>query len=67
MFCLVCMTNPSNVVAIPCNHLSMCHDCFSVLKQRYQSGESANFDCPVCRAELDTEHHILINYNPGKH
>ena len=26
--CLICLSNPSNVVLIPCNHLCICNDCF---------------------------------------
>lgn len=25
--CLICYTNPSNVVLVPCNHLCMCSEC----------------------------------------
>jgi len=32
--CLICMVNPSNVIPIPCNHLGMCLDCFTELKNR---------------------------------
>ena len=32
MFCLICLTNASNVISVPCNHLSMCHECFSMMK-----------------------------------
>lgn len=30
--CLVCLTNPSNVVAIPCNHLATCNECYYKIK-----------------------------------
>ena len=62
--CLICLSNPSNVVLIPCNHLCICNDCF----QQYQNTERRNIawssiKCPMCRLPVDLNQQILIVYN----
>ncbi|KAL8269371.1 hypothetical protein Esti_006706 [Eimeria stiedai] len=39
--CLVCMTNPKNVVLYPCRHCALCVECLQALHQE---------KCPVCRS-----------------
>ncbi|CDJ60679.1 hypothetical protein, conserved [Eimeria maxima] len=41
--CLVCMTNPKNVVLYPCRHCALCLECLQALHQE---------KCPVCRSHF---------------
>ena len=62
IYCLICMTNPSNVVLIPCNHLCICHECFAQYKQSQQNG----VHCPICRIDVDLNHQLRIDYDKSK-
>jgi hypothetical protein len=33
MICNICLTNASNIIFIPCNHLGVCNSCFTEMKQ----------------------------------
>ncbi|TNV82339.1 hypothetical protein FGO68_gene10271 [Halteria grandinella] len=66
VICAICLGNPSNVISIPCNHLSMCIGCFNQMKSRYLNGQDRNFECPCCRIEMNTEEYILVEYKPGE-
>lgn len=57
--CLLCLSNPSNVVLVPCNHLCMCQECNNRTKQ--QDGLH-NVKCPICRKPVETDKKILIVY-----
>ncbi|KAF0294654.1 Mitochondrial ubiquitin ligase activator of nfkb 1-A [Amphibalanus amphitrite] len=41
--CVVCLTNPREVVVSPCQHVCLCVDCEEQLQQR---------SCPVCRRKV---------------
>ena len=62
--CLICMSNASNVVTIPCNHLALCIDCFTEMKDRFDTGQIHKLECPVCRTEIDPQQKIMISYKP---
>lgn len=64
VICLICLTNPSNVISVPCNHLALCSECFTYMKTRYNQGQVGKFECPCCRTPMDQEKFILINYKP---
>ena len=51
--CLICYSQPSNIVLIPCNHLCICSDCFLKLKE---SNNAAGVKCPMCRLDVDLKH-----------
>ncbi|CDW72844.1 mitochondrial ubiquitin ligase activator of nfkb 1 [Stylonychia lemnae] len=59
--CSVCLTNASNVIAVPCNHLSTCNECYYQLRDRYLSGQSTDFKCPYCRVPMDGDKYIIVN------
>jgi len=46
--CVVCLSQPKNVVLQPCNHLAMCEICFS----------KCNTMCPQCRSDI--QGHLVI-------
>lgn len=48
--CVICMTEPSSVIFIPCAHRATCNDC-------YQSLKRVNNCCPLCRRNI---HNIII-------
>ena len=64
VFCLICLTNTANVVNVPCNHLALCHVCFSQQKSRYEQHLDNKLDCPICRTQIEADHCILVNYKP---
>lgn len=63
--CLICTSNGSNVITIPCNHLAMCDTCFNEMKKKYKSKSIAHFNCPVCRAPMEEGNYILVGYKEG--
>lgn len=65
--CLICYTNPSNVVLVPCNHLCICSECHDKQKADHNNGANAfgrpqAVQCPICRKNVDLEKQILIVY-----
>jgi hypothetical protein len=43
--CLICLTNTSNTLIEPCNHLCLCSDCL-------QSVRKSTNKCPICRTAI---------------
>ena len=41
--CVICMTEPRNVLLMPCRHAVLCEECLEVIMQRRPS------ECPICR------------------
>eukprot|EP00347_Sterkiella_histriomuscorum_P009177 403342224 len=62
VICMVCLTNPSNVVAVPCNHLSTCNECYYKIKEQYLKRQVQEFRCPYCRTPMDQDKQIIIGY-----
>lgn len=66
--CVICLSNPSQVLLLPCKHFCVCSDCGFLLrsqsiekKQLQQSNPLADVDasrCPVCRTSISS----LINF-----
>ncbi|XP_043282929.1 mitochondrial E3 ubiquitin protein ligase 1 [Venturia canescens] len=40
--CVVCRTNPREIILLPCGHVCLCEDC----------ADDITSDCPVCRAPI---------------
>lgn len=40
--CVVCRTNPREIILLPCGHVCLCEDC----------SQNINYDCPVCRTPI---------------
>ena len=40
--CVVCFTEPSSIILIPCAHMALCKDCYKCIK-------NSNNKCPLCR------------------
>ncbi|OAD58321.1 Mitochondrial ubiquitin ligase activator of nfkb 1 [Eufriesea mexicana] len=40
--CVVCRTNPREIILLPCGHVCLCEDC----------SDDITSDCPVCRAPI---------------
>jgi len=53
--CVICMTEPRNVVVLPCKHMCLCIACADIY--RIKSNK-----CPICRAPLRS----LIKVNDDK-
>ena len=45
--CLMCMTNPPEVILVPCGHKCLCNECSEQYKS---SGKMKN--CPYCREKI---------------
>jgi hypothetical protein len=43
--CVICMSEPSSVIFIPCAHRATCNDCYQGLKK-------VNNCCPLCRRHI---------------
>ncbi|EDW79412.1 uncharacterized protein Dwil_GK20428 [Drosophila willistoni] len=43
--CVVCSTNPKEIILLPCGHVCMCEDC----------SQKISISCPVCRGNIDTK------------
>lgn len=43
--CVVCVTNPKEVIVLPCGHVCLCEDCALQIKTT----------CPVCRGDIKTK------------
>lgn len=44
--CVICMSNPYDVVIVPCGHYCICRECSNKL---IESG----MNCPICRGNID--------------
>jgi len=52
--CILCMTNPANVIFTPCNHLCYCEVCYSRYKINCENGTvQSGFVCPTCRVPIE--------------
>uniref|UniRef100_A0A1A9X0D7 RING-type E3 ubiquitin transferase n=1 Tax=Glossina brevipalpis TaxID=37001 RepID=A0A1A9X0D7_9MUSC len=49
--CVVCTTNPKEVIILPCGHVCICEDCSEKIKQT----------CPVCRGPINTRSAAFIS------
>ena len=47
--CVVCLSAPRSVLAVPCRHLCLCPECAEVLR----CAETPNAACPVCRQPFE--------------
>ncbi|XP_050313620.1 LOW QUALITY PROTEIN: mitochondrial E3 ubiquitin protein ligase 1-like [Anthonomus grandis grandis] len=43
--CVVCRTNPIEMIVLPCGHVCLCEDC----------AENITANCPICRAEIQSK------------
>jgi len=50
--CVICFSEPSSVIFIPCAHLALCRSCYDGVKK-------CNNKCPLCRKYITNiiEHH----------
>lgn len=55
--CVVCMTQPRDIIVWPCRCLLMCNDCRESLAARLASKDHA---CPNCRTKVDGYSRIYI-------
>jgi len=44
--CVICLTNPKEVVILHCRHVCLCHSCATT------SSTSWSYQCPVCRGRV---------------
>jgi len=49
--CIVCLTNPREVILIPCGHVAVCLDCL----------ERMDGACPICRAGYTSTHAAYVS------
>ncbi|XP_023166671.1 mitochondrial E3 ubiquitin protein ligase 1 [Drosophila hydei] len=43
--CVVCSTNPKEIILLPCGHVCLCEDC----------AQKIDITCPVCRSKIDSK------------
>ncbi|XP_064552480.1 mitochondrial E3 ubiquitin protein ligase 1 [Drosophila montana] len=43
--CVVCSTNPKEIILLPCGHVCLCEDC----------AQKIDISCPVCRSKIDSK------------
>uniref|UniRef100_A0A0K8TS00 RING-type E3 ubiquitin transferase n=1 Tax=Tabanus bromius TaxID=304241 RepID=A0A0K8TS00_TABBR len=49
--CVVCVTNPKEVICLPCGHVCLCEDC----------SEKIKIACPVCRTTIESKAAAFIS------
>lgn len=52
--CSICMTDPKNIIFMPCRHICVCSECMKQLDK-----------CPICRAEVKS-HAMFVSKTPPK-
>lgn len=45
--CLICLSEPRNMIIMPCAHLCVCSECGNQIQQH-------NYQCPVCRGPISS-------------
>lgn len=45
--CMICLSNNSNTVSLPCGHFCMCYECAAKCSEN-------NFNCPMCNEPLSS-------------
>lgn len=48
--CVVCRTNPREIILLPCGHVCLCEDC----------SDGIQSDCPVCRGPIEQKNAAYI-------
>ncbi|XP_011312013.1 mitochondrial ubiquitin ligase activator of nfkb 1 [Fopius arisanus] len=48
--CVVCRTNPREIILLPCGHVCLCEDC----------SDGIDTDCPVCRGPIELKNAAYI-------
>jgi hypothetical protein len=43
--CVICLTDPSSIILIPCAHMALCRNCYNCLMK-------TNNKCPLCRKNI---------------
>lgn len=51
--CIICLTNPREIVILNCGHICLCADCAQALPTPRR--------CPICRANIDR---LVLTYRP---
>jgi hypothetical protein len=46
--CVVCLSEPSSVIFIPCAHMAMCKECYVCMKDVKQKSYCTLSSCPSC-------------------
>lgn len=54
--CVICISEPSTCIPVPCRHLCMCKNCSQALIEQNRSIHR----CPLCRSDIST----IIDMNP---
>ena len=55
--CVICLTNPREVLLRPCKHVVMCKDCAST---RSRAGVPRVQQCPICRSPILSRERIFM-------
>ena len=53
--CVICITDPREILLLPCRHVAMCAECYEEVKERTRQ-------CPICRANITA----AINFGKNK-
>lgn len=51
--CSICLTNPSNILLLPCRHLKICNECQILLQSEALAQNQNNYLCPCCRVIVE--------------
>lgn len=49
--CVVCRSNPREIILLDCGHICLCEDC----------SEGITSECPICRAPIRNKHPAYIS------
>ena len=53
--CTICLTNPKNMLFLPCKHLCACSECANqIVKRTNALNDGSKPLCPICRAPAQT-------------
>ena len=50
LVCVVCRSNPREIILLDCGHVCLCEDC----------SEGINGECPICRASIRSKYPAYI-------
>jgi hypothetical protein len=58
--CVICMSNPKDIMFYPCRHTHVCHSCFEAGIQTGRRNHETNSlaHCPVCRERVKLALHF---------
>ena len=56
--CIICLSNPFEILFQPCGHICACQDCSRKL---YEKSSSFGTKCPICRTVINGSQRIYLS------